>query len=81
MVKAARTLSGKLAPFFTHRPAGEVTGLGLSAARRIVEAHGGRLTPGVCSAAGSTFEMTVPRRAAAGDAVGESARWRAPSSG
>ena len=38
------------------------TGLGLPIARRIVEAHGGRLTVTSSQGRGSTFTLTLPRR-------------------
>jgi signal transduction histidine kinase len=36
-------------------------GLGLSISRRIIEAHGGRLTVQSMPGAGSTFTFTLPR--------------------
>lgn len=49
-------------PFFTTKPAGKGTGLGLPTARRIAEAHGGRLILCDASGAGTTFEMVISRR-------------------
>lgn len=51
--------------FFTTKPPGKGTGLGLPTTRRIVEAHGGRLILSSSSSAGTTFEMVIPRRLAA----------------
>lgn len=49
-------------PFFTSKPPGEGTGLGLPTSRRIVEAHGGTLAL-VDAAPGRTrFEVVVPRQ-------------------
>ena len=56
-------------PFFTTR-LGEGTGLGLPTARRIVEAHDGKLILRSGSAGGATFEMVLPRRGAEGEALG-----------
>lgn len=47
-------------PFFTTKAHG--TGLGLAIARRIVEAHGGRLTAGSGAPGGAEFVVLVPRR-------------------
>jgi signal transduction histidine kinase len=45
-------------PYFTTKPNG--SGLGLSVARRIVEAHGGELTAASEPGRGSRFQMTLP---------------------
>jgi two-component system, NtrC family, sensor kinase len=47
-------------PFFSTRPIGQGTGLGLSVAKGIIEAHGGSLT--VDSKAKNTcFIITLPK--------------------
>jgi signal transduction histidine kinase len=46
-------------PFFTTKTKG--TGLGMAIAKRIVEAHGGRLTAGSASAGGAEIVVTLPR--------------------
>jgi signal transduction histidine kinase len=52
-------LTSVLEPFFTTKEPGQGTGLGLDIAKRIVEAHGGRLT--VASRPGETrFAVRVP---------------------
>lgn len=48
------------APFYTTKPAGMGTGLGLSVSREIVEKHGGELTASSRPGEGATFRMTLP---------------------
>jgi PAS domain S-box-containing protein len=49
-------------PFFTTKTRG--TGLGLAIARRIVEAHGGRIEVGAGAGPGAEILLTLPRRQA-----------------
>ena len=49
-------------PFFTTKPQGEGTGLGLSVSLGIVEAHGGTLLFDSSPGHGTTFRMTLPAR-------------------
>jgi len=51
-------------PFFTTKRAGEGTGLGLSISLGIVQTHGGDLTVASDPGVETTFNMTLPRRAA-----------------
>jgi signal transduction histidine kinase len=46
-------------PFFTTKTKG--TGLGMAIARRIIEAHGGRICVGDMSSTGAEFVITLPR--------------------
>ena len=46
-------------PFYTTRTKG--TGLGLPIARRIVEAHGGRIAAGEGGGPGAEFVITLPK--------------------
>ncbi|MFM7057548.1 MAG: sensor histidine kinase [Planctomycetota bacterium] len=58
------TLQHVFDPFFTSREQGQGTGLGLSITHRIVEDHGGTVTPVSAGAGlGSTFQVRLPRRA------------------
>jgi signal transduction histidine kinase len=47
-------------PFFTTKTKG--TGLGMAIARRIVEAHGGKLELGPPSEVGTEFQITLPKK-------------------
>ena len=47
-------------PFYTTKPAGEGTGLGLSVALGIVEAYGGQITVKSAPGQGSTFTVVLP---------------------
>jgi len=47
-------------PFFTTKPAGEGTGLGLSLSYDIIKAHGGDLKVESNTGAGATFTIIIP---------------------
>jgi signal transduction histidine kinase len=47
-------------PFFTTKPTGQGTGLGLSLAYDIVKAHGGELKVETKEEGGSTFIIQLP---------------------
>jgi len=49
-------------PFFTTKPVGKGIGLGLSISYRIVQQHGGTLTPMNKPDGGAMFEMRLPLR-------------------
>ncbi len=54
-------------PFFTTKPAGEGTGLGLPTTRRIIDAHGGRISVRSAPGGGALFEVLIPRSERRGD--------------
>jgi signal transduction histidine kinase len=47
-------------PFFTTKPTGQGTGLGLSLSYDIVKAHGGELTVETKEGEGAVFVITLP---------------------
>jgi len=49
-------------PFFTMKPTGEGTGLGLSLAYDIVKAHGGEIKANTKEGEGSEFTIELPGR-------------------
>jgi PAS domain S-box-containing protein len=53
-------------PFFTTKPAGEGTGLGLFISYQIVQSHGGELRLAAQRAPGTTFEVWLPVQRPAG---------------
>lgn len=65
---------GKMfAPFFTTKPAGTGTGLGLYVSMGIVEAHGGSITAGNAPDGGAIFTVEFPLADAAGSPSGDQA--------
>ncbi len=59
---SADVLRKIFAPFFTTKPTGQGTGLGLPICHRIVTEHGGRLAAASAGAGfGSTFRLSLPR--------------------
>lgn len=55
-----KILSKIFQPFFTTKPTGDSTGLGLSLSYDIVRAHGGELTVESVEGEGATFTITLP---------------------
>ena len=49
-------------PFFTTKPSGEGTGLGLSLSYDIVKVHGGELTVETKQGEGTTFTISLPMK-------------------
>ena len=55
-------------PYFTTKPAGEGTGLGLMISKDIVERHGGRIDVDSAPGQGTRFTIVLPLPAAAASA-------------
>lgn len=54
------TLKNLFMPFFTTKPIGEGTGMGMAIAHKIVEDHGGELSVTSQEDVGTTFTLTLP---------------------
>jgi C4-dicarboxylate-specific signal transduction histidine kinase len=57
---ASEIMSKIYDPFFTTKPVGEGTGLGLTISRNIIESHGGYITCENKPGMGTTFKITLP---------------------
>lgn len=57
---APQHLESIFEPFFSTKPTGQGTGLGLSVARRIIEAHGGEISVESKLGVSSTFRVKLP---------------------
>ena len=60
----AETKNKIFQPFFTTKPVGQGTGLGLSVVKGIVDSHGGTITVNTKPGQGATFEIQLPKKQA-----------------
>lgn len=60
---SARALQHAFDPFFSEKPAGRRTGLGLTRARRLVELHGGEIVLQSPPGQGTTVTIILPAKA------------------
>ncbi len=67
---SAETLAHAFEEFFTTKPPGEGTGLGLPISKRVVESVGGSLTIDSTLGQGTTFSFWVPESAALSEESG-----------
>ncbi|TGD94031.1 hybrid sensor histidine kinase/response regulator [Methylobacterium nonmethylotrophicum] len=65
-------------PYFTTKPVGAGTGIGLSISRSVVESHDGRITVGDRPGGGALFRVDLPAHDAGPDRAGAAAPERAP---
>ena len=75
------TLERVFEPFFTSKPVGEGTGLGLSVVHGIIKNHGGEITVRSVVGQGTAFDIYLPRAEAAGSAAPAPEALNAPGSG
>jgi signal transduction histidine kinase len=66
-------------PFFSTRPVGEGTGLGLALCQRIVLRHHGRISVNSDEGAGTRFRIALPLKAVASDASAVQKQSRSPA--
>ena len=76
---AAEHLDRIFEPFYTTKPEGQGTGLGLSTAQRIVQKHGGRMQVASAPGQGSRFTVYLPAAENQAAAIAEPERCELPA--